>query len=242
MARKNAKQFIGKLSKRYAKTRKARKLRAGVPTKATKMVISSTPFPPMFLTLLRYEDTVSFGTGISPTHDYRFRSNDCYDVDLTGGGHQPRGFDQLCSANGPYQRFLVLGASFKCKLWNATTNCPILVKIITTNDTSAISAFSTLAEQGQASSRTFTCSGLNVAGDIKGFAFKVNPAQVMGVSKSDYSDTVSYGGDYSQSPAQICTTHIVAQTANNSTFLTGYLTVEVELLVRFSDQLNIAGS
>lgn len=234
-----------KLLKARAKARgrgRPKKLQAGVPTRATKMVISSTPFPPMFLTLLKYEDTVAFGTGVATVHDYKFRSNDCYDLDLTGGGHQPRGFDQLCSSNGPYQKFLVLGTSFKCKLWNKTTNCPIIVKVITTNDTASISAFSTLAEQGQSTNRTFFLSGFNVGGDIRSFAFKVNPARVMGVSKSDYSDTNSYGGDYSQSPSQICTTHIVAQTADNTTLLTGYLTIEVELLVRFSDQLNIAGS
>jgi len=38
-----------------------------------------------------------------------FSLNSLYDPDITGVGHQPYGFDQLCSANGPYTRYKVFG-------------------------------------------------------------------------------------------------------------------------------------
>jgi len=39
--------------------------------------------------------------------------NCLYDPDISGAGHQPFGFDQLCSANGPYLRYKVNSVHIK---------------------------------------------------------------------------------------------------------------------------------
>jgi len=42
--------------------------------------------------------------------------NSCFDPDFTTTGHQPRGFDQLCSATGPYVKYRVLRSRVKISL------------------------------------------------------------------------------------------------------------------------------
>lgn len=70
------------------------------------------PFPPIMHRKLAYSQVVrltSGSGGLSGTSQV-FRANSLYDPDLTGTGHQPYGFDQLCSATGPYSRYKVCGA------------------------------------------------------------------------------------------------------------------------------------
>jgi hypothetical protein len=51
-----------------------------------------------------------------------FRMNGMYDPDETGGGHQPRGFDQLVSASGPYTRFTVTRCEVTAVFKNGTAD------------------------------------------------------------------------------------------------------------------------
>jgi hypothetical protein len=55
-----------------------------------------------------------------------------FDPDITGTGHQPRGFDQLMLF---YDHFVVLRAKIKVQFFNASTTTPALV-FVTVRDTS----------------------------------------------------------------------------------------------------------
>ena len=65
-------------------------------------------FPQSMKTQLRYTERIEFsptGTGVN---QYQFVGNGLYDPNLTGTGHQPRGFDQFMDV---YKRFTVLGST-----------------------------------------------------------------------------------------------------------------------------------
>lgn len=71
-------------------------------------------YPPMFRAVLRYEDDVLLPTAvITANAQYLFRTNSCFDPDFTGTGHQPYNFDQLCSATGPYNNYLVMASRLR---------------------------------------------------------------------------------------------------------------------------------
>ena len=69
--------------------------------------------PSTYMCKLRYCDEIT----IDPLEDsfagYTYRANDLYDPDVSIGGHQPHGFDQIMAF---YQHFTVLGSKIKVLL------------------------------------------------------------------------------------------------------------------------------
>lgn len=97
---------------RRFKTTKSRTVRR--PTKRNMLVSrNKTLFPPRFKMKMRYTDTfVSQTNGVSANWQ-QYMLNGLYDPLITGTGHQPRGFDQICP---------VLYASYN------VTGCKVLIE------------------------------------------------------------------------------------------------------------------
>lgn len=99
------KRYARKNKKTYRKTRKARpRARISRPLKPLPVA-----FPNKYVCKLNYSEEFNIdASSITATHV--FRANDCYDCNVTGTGHQPMGFDELCAL---YTRFIVLGSLIK---------------------------------------------------------------------------------------------------------------------------------
>lgn len=67
--------------------------------------------PKVFKTRLRYVSEFALDPTTTSVVQV-FRANDLYDPDYTAGGHQPRGFDELCQF---YHRFTVIGSKINVK-------------------------------------------------------------------------------------------------------------------------------
>jgi hypothetical protein len=80
-----------------------------------------TPLPSRLHVRLKYVSTDTLTSGVTPGLKV-FSANGLYDPDITGTGHQPRGFDQVIAL---YDHYVVL--SSKCKVhFSATTNVCIV--------------------------------------------------------------------------------------------------------------------
>lgn len=87
---------------RRKKRKRSKKYRRGIPrglfAKTTKMAF-------------RYVDTITLNPTIGANMVYHtFSANGMYDPDITGTGHQPRGFDQYMQF---YQHYTVIGSKLK---------------------------------------------------------------------------------------------------------------------------------
>lgn len=65
-------------------------------------------FPQQMKTKVRYVERVDFQPTGSNVFQYQFRANNLRDPNVTGTGHQPRGFDQFMDV---YNTYTVLGAT-----------------------------------------------------------------------------------------------------------------------------------
>jgi len=72
---------------------------------------TSLGMPKVFKTRLRYVSEVALDPTTTSVVQV-FRANDLYDPDYSAGGHQPRGFDELCQF---YHRFTVIGSKINVK-------------------------------------------------------------------------------------------------------------------------------
>lgn len=76
-------------------------------------------FPLRKAARLRYVDTFSLNPGSGLKSVYVFRANDCFDPNLTSGGHQPKGFDQMMAV---YNHCTVVGSKITIRAYNQTVN------------------------------------------------------------------------------------------------------------------------
>lgn len=70
--------------------------------------------PPILTTKLKYVENV-YATSAGGDYTYKFRLNNIYDFDYSGGGHQPMGHDELATL---YENYRVTGVRWIVKAYN----------------------------------------------------------------------------------------------------------------------------
>lgn len=103
------------VKRRRAPKRYVRKRRAA--RRVTRRAPSWFPFGKSRSCKLRYHETITIDPSIGAAGTYTFSANGMYDPNISGVGHQPYGFDQLCAL---YNHYYVMGA--KIRITAVTTN------------------------------------------------------------------------------------------------------------------------
>lgn len=108
----------------------------------------------------RYADTITLDPGIGATMTYHsFCANGMYDPDLTGAGHQPRGFDQYMQF---YQHYTVIASKITATFCarDATAQGQCYVSVITTpNAAPGLTGINDIQELSDAKNRLQTVMG-----------------------------------------------------------------------------------
>ena len=84
--------------------RPKKKTKRAMPASISRMVSSSWtgPVPPKMSTTLRYVEAFALNPALSSNAQYVFSANGLFDPNITGIGHQPRGFDEMMKFYGNY--------------------------------------------------------------------------------------------------------------------------------------------
>lgn len=69
-----------------------------------------SPIAKQMITKLKYQTDFSIDPGLATVDAHVFSANGLYDVDITGTGHQPRGWDELITL---YDHAVVVGSKIK---------------------------------------------------------------------------------------------------------------------------------
>ncbi len=131
-------------------------------------VIRYTPavfgFPERLLTKLRYAQALNIGNTVGALNFQSFRWNSIFDPDYTNAGHQPLYRDTYAAI---YDHYAVVRARAKITFNNNNTATPYVVGVVTDDDSTPSSTYTTLIEQstgmsaslnavyGSTSSKTF---------------------------------------------------------------------------------------
>lgn len=160
-----------------------------------------------------------------------------------GSGHQPYTFDQLCSANGPYTKYKVLGYKCKITLVNQSNVNPIHVVVRARNITDNYTLSGALVESAlerQGSKLVTVPAGPGVA------ITTINVPDLSSMfnwSKEQYSAdaTVSVGA-YGTAPDRLCTLQIASSNPAGTTQYIVNAVVEFMFDVVFLERQSVPSS
>jgi hypothetical protein len=210
----------------------------------TSSVLARQPgivFPSHLRRTLRYVDRVEL-TSTSGGHAYyQFRANSLFDPDLSGTGHQPRYFDQLCSATGPYTTYRVHGCSVRLcvvpsdsAIWNVAAGF---------TDSSTLSAGISGAGLDLAYAELPGWIGWLMplaSGPSHTMTFKALMGQIHNVPESAIKIDDQYAAAYNANPVDTAYFNIVGNTAASTDTLT--VGVFIDFDVTFEDPYTVASS
>lgn len=161
---------------------------------------------------------------------YRLRLGSLYDPDLTGTGHQPRGFDELAAI---YSRYRVYGCAVKITSVissGVAGTAYLCVQPYPLNSTSNPSSF--LEAQEIVNSRIIPIS------DSRKNVFKAYyPSHVaLGVTKREFMNNDDYSAAVTTNPVNCGVLHIALASPNQTTTCTATINVIMTFYCQFSER------
>lgn len=172
-----------KRKKRYAKGGKRYKKRY---KKSTTVGMSNSLggriYSPLARTLkvsFKYQDRAILSGGIAgASRVHVLSANGLFDVDITGVGHQPRGFDQLMTM---YDHYTVIGASVDVIFSNRDLIRSQLIGISVRDDPTPIADPIDYMEDSY--TRFGTAANQGSGGNVRTIKVNLNPNKFLGISK-----------------------------------------------------------
>jgi hypothetical protein len=213
-------------------------LRHVLGTPLTMAFAGYTPLPRVLHAKLKYvSDGLSLSGGVTPG-SHVFSANGLYDPDITGTGHQPRGFDQIIPL---YDHYVVTKSTVRVQMYSRSSDVSIVGGIALLNVSTGQTDFIDYMEQARVESSMlpyYLTSGAQPEPRVHYMRF--NAKEFMGVP-----DPLTAGklqGTVSANPSDGAFYHIFAQATNGSTSCTVTALVEVEYDVMFIEPVPVASS
>jgi len=177
------------------KRKSARKQQKGRGTAVAVRGAPASGFPRFMWRTFNYSDAVVLTEGAAGGGAFQvYRTNDLYDPDFTGVGHQPMYFDQLVSSSGPYLNFVVPSAVFHFRFVN-TSNTPVSLIVHPNNTTSTPASRTVAQERPGAWTMLLSPTGTQGAHVVK--TLRVDNVRMAGIRRSQFES--DYYGNYGTS-------------------------------------------
>lgn len=222
---KGATDFGGSTRRRY---------RGNAPATIVKQPRGMNPAPlgeRLFTTLeYAYSDVVTGGTSY---FDKQFNANGIYDTDVSVGGVQPLGFDELMAF---FQKYRV--HSYEIDVWAINNSAtPFQMTLIPSNTTSAYVNI----DEARAAPRAVTAIAVDPTAQGKPLRLKQRflIRDIVGCNKAEFSDE-NFAGDASANPAHIVRSHVYLGNLNGGITISAYISYRMRFKVEFYDRKQLA--
>jgi hypothetical protein len=140
--------------------------------------------------------------GGAPNQATVFRCNDLYDPDQSGVGHQPRGFDQLLAAAGPYTKFVVHSCDVRATFINTVATNPTTCFLHYSKELPAVADFAGPSDPMEIANTTWqVLSGAGLPGHIAELRQFVDNKNIL--ARKDLEDDDDVHGAYNATPSQV---------------------------------------
>lgn len=148
----------GSRAKRSKSANRKRPMRSGVTRIPRVVSLGKQVLPRVLKNTLTYVEAYNISTNGSGWGQAIFRANGMYDPNISGSGHQPMYYDQLCAL---YNHWYVSGSRITIQLNYGATNAPFNCCLYVDDDGSVASTFYQAAERpGAVTNAFFVGSGV----------------------------------------------------------------------------------
>lgn len=176
---------------------------------------------------VQYFFTAAITGSSSALFSYVCSANGAYDPDISGGGHQPMGFDQMM---GMFNHYTVIGSRMRAIFTSAST-FPVHFGTMISGSSSYSTDYQVNTENGN------MIYGIATAGTTSGCCItlkqSVNCAKFQGID--DVLDDPNMRGDASSNPSEQMYYHLMVWNPASSSIPTGTLDVYLEFDTMFHE-------
>lgn len=190
-----------------------------------RLTIMKSPMPTVFTTKLKYSEIVSLASQATAglASAYVFSANGLYDPNITGTGHQPRGFDELIAL---YNHYRVIGSKITVRMSWGHSDHGIVAGICLLGDYSVQTNQSDYTENGN---NVKTVIGTNDGYNIGTVSYKTAPHKFLGMKY----DEDNLRGTSSANPTEQAYYHVYFSPLNNITSTNLTMEIDIEYISQF---------
>lgn len=192
------------------------------------------PLSQRLRTTLCYVEKISLAA--LPSFDYQFRLNSLFDPNLTGTGHQPKGFDQLAAL---YNRYRVYAAKYRLTFAQTSNAIPLYCGAAPTN---TLTGFTDITDHAETAFAKYIVSVNSNPLPIGQFTGKVDLAELNGKTRVAYASDDTTQALVSTNPAEQLNLHVMVQSLDNSTNVAMQVIVQIWYDCEFSDPAQLGQS
>lgn len=191
-----------------------------------------TGFPNEMRVVLPYADNRRVNPGVAYGSDTVYNINSCFDPENTGGGHQPRGFDQWA---GVYNKYRVNKLTIDYEIRQRGAH-GIMGYIVVNNDVGTLSTNNESAEYNNAINLGSTSSNVRPLSGTKVFW----PHKILGKSWQQYISDEDCSALVTTDPTELIFLHLLAQQIDETTACDYEIQITIFMDVTFYDRKNLA--
>lgn len=182
------------------------------------------PLPKQLKCSMLYSETFNLDPS-SVNAVFVFSANGLYDPNITGVGHQPRGFDQLMAL---YDHYVVIGCKAKLQAWNSDASNANIIGM-TVVDQASILGTSNIEYLEHRGAMTRVLGPSQSGSSVGELTMSINPNKFLGRSKP-LSDS-QLKGNASGNPTEQAFIHVFAMPQDGNTDTTA---VRIRVLLEFT--------
>lgn len=191
-------------------------------------------FPQILRTTLRYKEAINLDPTAGQFKTYLYKTNDLYDPNYTGTGHQPMGYDQLAAV---YTHYAVLKSRIKVTQITAPAN-PICFGVLMTDQNGSSGPWPAVCEQPPSCVRFLTPTQGSLSPMVVKHSFDLKKA----TGVTDALDS-SYSGVVGASPSDSFYYVVFLQALDQSTDVAAmWYVIEIEYDAEFAVRKEMASS
>lgn len=198
-------------------------------------------FPNSYTAKLRYVEEITLNPAAGGIVSYVFRANDCFDPNLTGVGHQPKGFDELMAR---YDHFSVIGSKMIVKYMPNTPQAgnTSYMGIYLSDNGTRVTGHANVADllESRAAGRYITVGDSAFSGR-KNMVYSTFSAKKFFRKKEIIGDSL-YRGDIATSPTEQAYFEIYSASVGSVDSSAVNLLVSIDYLVVFTERKYLAQS